>query len=647
MKKILSIVVWTVLSFACSTSQKSAKEKTDTPTAVESADRKNQIQVPFEEFSKILQPRGIVVLEGKNALLLILALPGDKHPCLYRYEISSKKLTKEYDHGQSISGLQQDRVGKNIYLLIDNKGDENFGVYTYNNDKKSVAPFFVRHGYRSTIIDSDRLGKYVFIKSNFENKAIYSIYKMEIGTDKLERISDGLLNISDAIVSPSGKKLILSRNQSNNENILYLLDVESKKTSELFKNKNSTFAPQFFTEDESKILGDSDFNRDRIGCAEINLSRANRVRYVLKEASKDVSCEFGEWSGVYLVGKAARGKSTLQIYKNRFSGEIKVPTLFPNQSVSPISFDRVTGEFYLQYSAANTPGVIVKFNPKSTAYEMVMEYNVSSIKREEMAISYDFDFKSFDGLPIHSILHAKPEWLKSKKKFPLIIWPHGGPDSLETHNYRGVFQFLSLNGFVVIAPNFRGSRGYGKRFETLNDRDWGGGHIRDLVVAKNKALKKYPFLDANRVFILGGSFGGYSTLATITFQPTEFKAAVAIVAIGNLFTFMKSIPPDEGWQAEFRREVGDPIKDKKLYEERSPFFHVEQIRVPLQIYQAENDVRTVKAEMDQFVQELKNKNKAVDYTVLRNVGHGLETPESRKLIYEGAVKFFQSFNERL
>ena len=163
------------------------------------------------------------------------------------------------------------------------------------------------------------------------------------------------------------------------------------------------------------------------------------------------------------------------------------------------------------------------------------------------------------------------------------------------------------------------------------------------MVAGKEAIKNLPYIDEQNMFIFGGSFGGYSTLAAVTFQPKEFKAAVGFIAIGNLFTFMKSIPPDEAWQAEFTREIGDPKKDKALYRERSPFFHVNKIQTPLQIYQAENDVRTVKSEMDEFVAEMKKQGKPVQYTVLKDVGHGLATPESRKQVLEGTVKFFKSF----
>ncbi len=603
------------------------------------------VAVSYEDFQKILQLRDITLVSGQGAFLTIMAMPGDSYPSIYRYDMKTKIFTKDFDRGQSISSLDQDRTGKSVYVLIDNKGDENTGVYVYDFEKKAVTPIFVKPGYKSYIIDSDKDGKNLFLVSNFEDKAIFSVYKMDTLTKAVERITDGRTNFVYGSVSPSGRKILAVRNLSNNENQVFVVDTKTKESTLLFKKKDSIFSPTFFSTDEKSVYGVSDFGKERKGCVEIKISNPNALNYILSDSQKDIYCEYSELAQRFFVEERSRGRSNIKIYKKMFSDEVPIPDLFANQSVKFVNFDRVQGKLLLQYSAANNPGSLYTLDLNTLNHQHVLDYNVSNLKADDLARTYDFDFKSFDGTPIHGIIHAKPEWITSGKKYPLIVWPHGGPDHFESHDYRAIFQFLSLNGYVVFAPNFRGSSGYGKKFETLNDKDWGGGHIRDLVSGKDE-VAKLSYIDTNNIFIMGGSFGGYSTLATVVFHPREFKAAVGIVAIGNLFTFLKSIPPDEAWQSEFRREMGDPVADKALFEQRSPFFHVKNIAIPLQIYQAENDVRTVKAEMDDFVAEMKRHNKPVDYIVLRDVGHGLETPLSRKQVYEGAVQFFNSHIKR-
>ena len=128
----------------------------------------------------------------------------------------------------------------------------------------------------------------------------------------------------------------------------------------------------------------------------------------------------------------------------------------------------------------------------------------------------------------------------------------------------------------------------------------------------------------------------------VTQYPKEFKAAVAMVAIGNLFTFLKSIPPDPAWQGEFLTEMGDPVKDKKLYRDRSPHFFAKNVSIPLKIYQAENDTRTVKAEMDNFVAELRKHQIPVEYEILKNEGHRISRTENWEKILQGTVDFLRA-----
>lgn len=599
----------------------------------------NQPKVSFDEFQKLLNPTSIVLLEGKNQFLTVMALPGDKYPKVYRYDIKSKEFSVDYDAGRSVGALEMARDGKSLFLQMDNHGDENYQIYTYDPQTKAATHFFGKNGFRSTANNTDQTGQWLFLTSNHENKAVYSIYRINMQTKKMDRLSDGKTNLNASYISPDGQAVLAVRNLSNNENQTYWINAKTKATQVLFKKPNSIFSPEFMDAKKQYVYGISDFQRDRKGCVKIALNKPNQVSYVKESKNKDIGCSYGEWSNLYFLSEFYNGRTTLNAYHKMFSDPVTIPQILVNQTVVPVDYDRSTKQLLLQYSAANNPGSLYFLDISSGQLAHVLDYNRSSIPIEQLATSSDFTYKSFDGMEIHGILYAKPEWKTSGKKYPVVIWPHGGPDFQESHNYRKWFQYLALNDFVVFAPNFRGSTGYGKKFETLNDKDWGGAHIKDVVAGKD-AVVQLPWIDANNAFIYGGSFGGFSTLSAITTHPDAFKAAVGVVAIGNLITFMKSIPPDEAWQAEFIREVGHPVRDLALYKERSPFFHVDKIKIPLQVYQAENDVRTVKAEMDDFVAEMRRQNKPVEYTVLKDVGHGLERPEAQKQVIEGAVIFF-------
>ncbi|MEK7743247.1 MAG: prolyl oligopeptidase family serine peptidase, partial [Elusimicrobiota bacterium] len=408
----------------------------------------------------------------------------------------------------------------------------------------------------------------------------------------------------------------------------------------VLSRKDTVYEPAFFHPKRPELYLLSDEGRDLVGCAKINLMLEPRLEFVFAEEGKDVNCSYSPADDLSMVQWSYEGRKDTKVFLGALESEVR-PAL-PEKSILAGLF-RVRGKdkAILQLRSADNPGEYYETGLKAPGkLKAVSKLNRSSIEPKRFAKSWDLYTPSFDGRQIHGIVYAPEAWVKGTKRYPAIVWPHGGPDWSESHDFRAAFQFWALNGFVVFAPNFRGSLGYGKAFETLNDGDWGGGHIKDLVWGK-RALEKLPYVDPDRIFIAGGSFGGYSVLSAITQYPREFKAAAAYVALANLFTFLKSIPPDPAWQAEFLKEVGDPVKDEALLKERSPFFHADRVAIPLKIWQAENDVRTVKAEMDAFTARLKELGIPVDYVVLPREGHGLSRKESLRQIMEGTVEFFR------
>jgi len=211
-------------------------------------------------------------------------------------------------------------------------------------------------------------------------------------------------------------------------------------------------------------------------------------------------------------------------------------------------------------------------------------------------------------------------------KFGAVLSIHGGPTAQErlTYAYAGLYQYLANNGIAVLAPNFRGSTGYGKSFEKKIYHDWGGNELKDLEYAIKWLISQNweKGIDANRIGVFGDSFGGFATLSCITRLPQyNWKAAVDIVGPSNLVTFAKSVP--EHWKRFMGELVGDPEKEDFL-NERSPITYVDNIEatINLLIIQGANDPRVVKNESDQIVEGLRNKGTGVEYMVFDDEGHG-------------------------
>jgi len=243
-----------------------------------------------------------------------------------------------------------------------------------------------------------------------------------------------------------------------------------------------------------------------------------------------------------------------------------------------------------------------------------------------------------DGMTIHGYL-TTPVGVEAKN-LPTVVFVHGGPWARDTWGYNSYAQWLANRGYAVLQPNFRGSTGFGKAFVNAGDRQWAGTMRTDLLDGK-AWLVKQGISDPKRVAIMGGSYGGYATLAALAFSPGEFAAGVDIVGPSNLNTLLQSIPPYwETLRSTFTRRMGDT---PDVLNAESPLFKADAIRAPLLIGQGLNDPRVNVRESDQIVAAMRKNNKPVTYIVFPDEGHGFARPENNKR-FNAAVEDFLAKN---
>jgi len=223
-----------------------------------------------------------------------------------------------------------------------------------------------------------------------------------------------------------------------------------------------------------------------------------------------------------------------------------------------------------------------------------------------------------------------PGWLyrpQGDGPFPVVLSIHGGPEAQErpVYAYSGLYQYLLAAGIGVFAPNVRGSSGYGRAYQTLIHRDWGGAELGDFDYA-NRYLRSLDWVDGERIAVFGGSFGGFATLSCVARLPNLWAAGVSVVGPSNLHTFVRSVPPT--WRALMAKWVGDPDVDHDLLTERSPLTYADDIVVPLMVVQGANDPRVAQAESDQIVESLRARGVEVRYDVYADEGHGFTKREN-------------------
>jgi dipeptidyl aminopeptidase/acylaminoacyl peptidase len=312
-------------------------------------------------------------------------------------------------------------------------------------------------------------------------------------------------------------------------------------------------------------------------------------------------------------------EAALPGYQVEFTAETKAEDKFIVAAYS----DRTQGRRYLFDRASGKLTFLAEVTPW--------------LKEADLAEMKPVSYPARDGLTIDGYL-TLPRGV-APEKLPVVVNPHGGPWARDAWGFNSEAQFLANRGYAVFQPNFRGSTGYGRKFWEAGFKQWGLS-MQDDVTDGVQWLIRQGIADPGRIAIYGGSYGGYCTLAGVTFTPDLYAAAVDYVGVSNLFTFMQTIPPYwKPFLEMMHQMVGDPVADKDLLTAVSPAFHVERIRTPLFIAQGANDPRVNKAESDQVVDALRKRGVAVEYMVKDNEGHGFQNEENRLEFYGAMEKF--------
>jgi dipeptidyl aminopeptidase/acylaminoacyl peptidase len=246
-------------------------------------------------------------------------------------------------------------------------------------------------------------------------------------------------------------------------------------------------------------------------------------------------------------------------------------------------------------------------------------------------------YPSFDGRQI-------PAWLYRPRdadgRVPVVVAIHGGPEAQERPIYSPVYQYLVSRGIAVLATNIRGSTGYGKSYQRLIQRDWGGGDMKDWEHAA-KWLRAQEWAEPDRLGVWGGSYGGFAVLTCVTRLPDYWAAAVDIFGPSNLITFAKAVPPT--WRRMMKKFVGDPDEDADLLRERSPLTYIEDVKTPLLVIQGANDPRVVKSESDQLVERLRSLGRTVEYIVFDDEGHGFTKRKNELATMRASVDWLERY----
>lgn len=530
--------------------------------------------------------------------------------------------------------------GARILTAADHHGSENFQLYEIPAEEGWLYPLTdqpeVRHDLGAEPFSPD--GASIAYASNERTPQDFDVFVRErTSAEGRPLLADGEYYVPLSW-SPDGRSLLVERAISNTDNDLYLVDVASGARRHLTPHEGEIKSvPGPWHPDGTGFYLLTDHDREFMGLAFFDLATGTIARVETPEWDiQDVAISRdGRWLA-WIVNEG--GWSRLWARETAGGAAREFPAL-PRGVIGGIVFSPTAPALALILARPTSPAAIFTVDLVSGAATQLTQSALGGVPTSAMVEPEIVTFASDDGREIPAFLY-RPRDITPGERVPIVLSIHGGPEAQERpgYAYNGLYQYLLNRGIGVLATNIRGSTGYGKTYQKLIHRDWGGAELRDLEAAA-QYLRGLDWVDAARLGVFGGSFGGFATLSCVARLPDYWAAAVDIVGPSNLQTFVRAVPP--AWKRMMKAWVGDPDEDAELLRERSPITYVEAIRAPLLVIQGANDPRVVKPESDQMVERLRALGRTVEYMVFEDEGHGFTKTANGLRALKATAEWFE------
>ncbi len=518
---------------------------------------------------------------------------------------------------------------KTLLYHQDNDGDENFHVYGVDLDAGTVRDYTAFQGVRAEISSVERnVPDQIIVTMNARNKQLFDAYRLTLSTGALVLeaanpgsvlgyATDKNLNVVAAQAStPDGGTEILIRDnpQSSWRSLIKVGPEDNLNLEDVTDDGKGVYLETSVGSDTARVV-----RREIASGTEKVIASSDAVDAGIvmvnpnNRAVEAVSFEPGRRNWMVIDPSV---KSDFEGIAKLNDGDFTVVNRDYADKNWLVAFtsDRGPTRWYVWDRTARKGTLLFSAQPKLD--------NLQLSQMKPVVI------KTRDGMNMNAYL-TLPAGVEPKN-LPMVMFIHGGPWARDTWGYRGFPQWLANRGYAVLQPNYRGSTGYGKKFLHAGDKQWGLKMHDDLIDAGNWAVKQ-GYADPKRIAVMGGSYGGYATLAGMTFTPDYFACGVDIVGPSNLKTLIGSIPPYwKAFREVFDTRMGNPDdpKDADLIRNASPLFKANQIKRPLLIGQGANDPRVNKAESEQIVDAIQKNGGSVTYVIYSDEGHGFARPEN-------------------
>ena len=528
-----------------------------------------------------------------------------------------------------------------VIFTADKGGNEIDHLYLLNPDS-SIVDLTPGEKEKATFAGWTRDKKAMYYLSNKRNPRFFDLYKMEIGVWEPEMLYQNEEGLDVSEISKDGNLLALTKTLTTSENQLFLYNIANGKMTEISDPQaRSQYSASGFSKDGQHFYYLTNAGKEF----------AYLVKYSIQDGSRETSFETN-WDVIYsylsenekyrVIAINEDGKNTLTILDNASGKPIDFPPI-PDGNVLAVNISDSEKLMRLTVGTSRAPNNLYVYNFETKEMKKLTETLNPEINPDDLVSAKVVRFKSFDGLEIPAIYY-QPHQASATNKVPALVWVHGGPGGQSRVGYFSLIQFLVNHGYAILAVNNRGSSGYGKTFYKMDDRNHGDKDLKDCIAGK-EWLASQNYIDPEKIGIIGGSYGGYMTMAAMTFEPDAFKVGVNIFGVTNWLRTLKSIPPYwESFRNALYQELGDPYSaDSIRLRAISPLFHAENVKHPIMVLQGANDPRVLQVESDEIVEAVKKNGVPVEYIVFPDEGHGFVKKENEIKGYGAILTFLDQY----
>lgn len=525
-----------------------------------------------------------------------------------------------------------------ILFSMDNNGNELNHIYMKDaNEVTDLTPF---EGSTSSFYGWAKNKESFYFGSNKRDKRFIDVYEMNITTFKATLLFENLEGYNFNGISNDKKYLAFSKTVNTNDSDLFIYNLDNKSFTKINEVLSSNSASDFSI-DSKHLYYTTDVDSEFSYLMKYNIESKNKE--MVMEKSWDITSSYFSYNGKYQITSINEDAKTKVFINNTETGnDIELPT-FDNGSIIGVGFSRDETQIRFYVGGSNSPYNLYVYDIASKKAKQLTNVLNKEIDPTHMVNSEVIRFKSFDGVEIPAIYY-KPHQANKDNKVPALVMVHGGPGGQSGQYYNPIVQYLVNHGYAILAVNNRGSSGYGKTFFQMDDLNHGDKDLKDCIEGKNW-LAEQQIIDAESIGIMGGSYGGYMTMAALTFTPEEFEVGVNLFGVTNWLRTLKSIPPYwESFREALYKELGDPYTNDSIRLHKiSPLFHTENITKPLIVLQGTQDPRVLQVESDEIVAGAKKNGVPVEYVLFEDEGHGFVKKENQIIAYRSILKFLDTY----